>query len=99
MGASEAWRLPELERFAQVEMRVAQIVSPRCRRVGEGAALGRGIEMRAVLACEAEREASYLVRESIVDEGPHGRRRSRATTVSTWLVCGNISNVAIDVGR
>lgn len=79
-------------------MRVAQIVSPRCRRVGEGAALGRGIEMRAVLACEAEREASYLVRESIVDEGPHGRRRSRATTVSTWLVCGNISNVAIEVG-
>jgi hypothetical protein len=90
----------QLEVLAELEVGTLQSVAARGRRVGEGAPLPGGVEVRALLAREAEGEARGLVAQSGVHDGPHGRGprvRWRATTVSTWLVCGNISKVAIEV--
>lgn len=57
-----------------------------------------GIEVRASTAAEHQTKALRFVPELVVDEMLHdqARARSRRTTVSTWLVCGNSSTVVIE---
>lgn len=87
-----------LERLAELEDRSAQVASPGRGRVPERAALGVGVEMNAILAGEAKLEPARLGDQPLVDMRLHGLRRSTATTISTWLVCGNISNVSMARG-
>jgi len=93
--------LRELERFAELERLGVQITAARRGRVAERTTLGLRVELRAVFAREAELKLRRFVSQARVGDGLHFAPRlprSRATTISTWLVCGNISNVSIARG-
>src|SRR5262249_14787128 len=55
-------------------------------RAAPDAAESALVEVGAIVAREAEREALRLVAQAGVDERPHGRLRARSATTSTWLV-------------
>jgi len=93
-GVGARHRSAQIEFLAELERVRLQGVAARLRRIGERASLGRPVEVDAVLAGEAEGEPRGLGAQAIVHPGPHGRLRSRHAAISTWLVCGNISNVA-----
>src|SRR5258706_16104629 len=70
-------------------------------------------ESPAEIASTAKLEVCHLAAEPIVDLGDHERLlldgfdptsrieglRSKRARISTWLVCGNISNVSTQVSR
>jgi hypothetical protein len=61
----------------------------------EAELLGRRRSWATVLGVAARGRRSWA---SPLQGDGHGRRRSRATTASAWLVWGNISKTVIDVG-
>jgi hypothetical protein len=86
----------ELKLLAKLELGSGQRLALRRGRVAERA-LQLGVPKRvgAVLAREAKMEMGGLAPQTRVHPGLHDLRSSD-TTLSTWLVCGNISNVATD---
>src|SRR5258708_7316220 len=70
-------------------------------------------ESPAEIASTPKLEMGHLAAEPIVDLGDHDRplldgfdptsriegSRSKRARISTWLVCGNISNVSTEVSR
>jgi hypothetical protein len=57
-------------------------VAPRRGWIVQRASLGAGLEVRAIVARETEIVPGDLEPEALVDERPHERRRSKATTTS-----------------
>lgn len=88
----------ELEGLAELELGPLERAPAGEGGIAEGALVSGDIEMDAVLASEPELESVRLETQAFIDARPHGRRRSSATTASTWLVWGNISNAATETG-
>src|SRR5260370_3546794 len=73
--------LPQLEPLTQFKVLALERASPRYRRVLEGATLGAGLEMRAVVASESECVTPCLVAQLVVDRRLHVHAfRTRAMT-------------------
>jgi len=84
MGSRQC--LLELEGLAELDLGSCERAPPGGGGVVERASVDLGVEVRAVVACEAEVVARHLEAKTLVDPRLHGRRRSSATTASAWLV-------------
>ncbi len=72
----------QLERLAELELRRLQRVAPGSRRVVEGAPRRARVEVRTVVAREAELVSRHFEVQARIDERLHEGRRSRALVMS-----------------